>query len=46
VLFRSGQPIPIAAGLCADHVWVYDPDNQLIGLATADGHLLRPRLAL
>ena len=42
----NGQPIPIAAGLRADHVWVYDPGNQLIGLAAADGHLLRPRLAL
>jgi tRNA pseudouridine55 synthase len=42
----NGQPIPLPAGLRPDHVWVYDPDDQLIGLATADGHLLRPRLAL
>jgi tRNA pseudouridine55 synthase len=44
--FTNGQPIPIGAGLRSDHVWVYDPDDQLIGLAVADGHLLRPRLAL
>ncbi len=42
----NGQPVAVAAGLRADHVWVYDPDNQLIGLAAADGHLLHPRLAL
>jgi tRNA pseudouridine55 synthase len=41
----SGQPIQIPADLCAEHVWVYDPDGHLIGLGTADG-LLRPRLAL
>jgi tRNA pseudouridine55 synthase len=43
--FANGQPIP-SAGLRADCVWVYDPDGQLIGLAVADGHLLRPHLAL
>ena len=44
--FANGQPIPTSSGLRADHVWVYDPDGHLIGLAAADGHLLRPRLAL
>jgi tRNA pseudouridine55 synthase len=42
----NGQPIATDAGLRADHVWVYDPDGHLLGLAAADGHLLRPRLAL
>jgi tRNA pseudouridine55 synthase len=44
--FRDGQPIPLAAGLRAERVWVYDPDGHLLGLAAADGQLLRPRLAL
>ena len=42
----NGQPIPLPAGLRADRIWVYDPDGHLIGLAAADGQLLRPRLAL
>jgi tRNA pseudouridine55 synthase len=32
--------------LRADTVWVYDPQNVLVCLATADGTLLRPRLVL
>ncbi|MBV9580988.1 MAG: tRNA pseudouridine(55) synthase TruB [Chloroflexi bacterium] len=45
-MFMNGQPIGACSGLRADHVWVYDPDGQLIGLAAADGQLLRPRMAL
>jgi len=41
----NGQPVPGTDGLRADCVWVYDPDGHLIGLAAADGQLLRPRLA-
>jgi len=41
----NGQAVPIA-GLRADHVWVYDPDGLLVCLASADGTLLRPRIAL
>jgi hypothetical protein len=44
--FGNGQPVPLPAGLRADHVWVYDPDGHLIGLGAADGQMLRPRLAL
>jgi tRNA pseudouridine55 synthase len=43
---RNGQPTTSPAGLRADCVWVYDPDGHLVGLAAADGQLLRPRLAL
>lgn len=42
----NGQPVPISAGLRAEHVWVYDPDGHLIGLGAAAEGLLRPRLAL
>jgi tRNA pseudouridine55 synthase len=41
----NGQPVTGPTGLRAGCVWVYDPDGQLIGLAAADGQLLRPRLA-
>jgi tRNA pseudouridine55 synthase len=41
----NGQAVPIA-GLRAEHVWVYDPSGPLVCLASADGTLLRPRLAL
>jgi tRNA pseudouridine55 synthase len=41
----NGQAAP-ANGLRADHVWVYDPDGLLVCLASADGTLLKPRLAL
>ncbi|MBV9601053.1 MAG: tRNA pseudouridine(55) synthase TruB [Chloroflexi bacterium] len=44
--FANGQPLPSPTDLRAEAVWVYDPDGHLIGLAAADGHLLRPRLAL
>jgi hypothetical protein len=27
-------------------VWVYDPQNRVVCLASADGSRLRPRLAL
>lgn len=43
--FGNGQPLR-AAGLRGEHVWVYDPDGRLIGLGSADGDWLRPRLAL
>jgi tRNA pseudouridine55 synthase len=33
-------------GLRAEGVWVYDPQGRLVCLASADGSLLRPRLAL
>jgi tRNA pseudouridine55 synthase len=36
----------VAADLCAESVWVYDPSDRLVCLASADGNLLRPRLAL
>jgi tRNA pseudouridine55 synthase len=42
---RNGRPLA-ANGLRADHVWVYDPSGLLVCLASADGTLLRPRLAL
>jgi tRNA pseudouridine55 synthase len=42
----NGQPILVPAGLRAEAIWVYDPDGHLIGLAAADGQLLRPRLSL
>jgi len=41
----NGQAVPVA-GLRADHVWVYDPSGRLVCLASADGTLLRPRIAL
>jgi tRNA pseudouridine55 synthase len=41
----NGQTLP-AAGLCAEYVWVYDPEGRLVCLASADGTLLRSRLAL
>lgn len=43
--FANGQPLP-ANGLHAASVWVYDPVGRLIGLGSAQGDLLRPRLAL
>jgi tRNA pseudouridine55 synthase len=42
----NGQPISAPDDLRADRVWVYDSDGHVIALAAADGHLLRPRLAL
>jgi tRNA pseudouridine55 synthase len=41
----NGQPIGVE-NLCAESVWVYDPDGRLVCLAAADGSLLRPRIAL
>jgi tRNA pseudouridine55 synthase len=41
----NGQAVPVA-GLRAESVWVYDPTGQAVCLASADGTLLRPRLAL
>jgi tRNA pseudouridine55 synthase len=41
----NGQPVP-ANGLQAEHVWVYDPDGQLLCLASASGAQLQPRIAL
>jgi tRNA pseudouridine55 synthase len=41
----NGQPVP-AAGVCGEFVWVYDPLGKLVCLASADGALLRSRLAL
>jgi tRNA pseudouridine55 synthase len=43
--FLNGQSLSGVA-LRAEYVWVYDPHARLIGLATADGALLRPRFAL
>jgi tRNA pseudouridine55 synthase len=43
--FLNGQPLPGVA-LRAEYVWVYDPHGCVIGLATADGTHLRPRIAL
>ena len=45
IYLLNGRPVP-AAGLCAEYVWVYDPSGLLVCLASADGTLLRPRLAL
>ena len=42
---RNGRPVP-ADGLRAEHVWVYDPSGLLVCLGSADGTLLRPRIAL
>ena len=42
---RNGQPIEHDL-LRAGRVWVYDPDGQLLCLASADGTLLRPLLQL
>jgi tRNA pseudouridine55 synthase len=41
----NGQAVP-ANGLRAEYVWVYDPSGLLVCLASADGTLLRPRIAL
>jgi tRNA pseudouridine55 synthase len=41
----NGRAVP-APGLRAESVWVYDPAGLLVCLASADGTLLRPRLAL
>jgi tRNA pseudouridine55 synthase len=41
----NGQAVPLDS-LHAQSVWVYDPSGQLVCLASADGSLLRPRLAL
>jgi tRNA pseudouridine55 synthase len=41
----NGQPIA-APGLDAECVWVYDPQGRLVCMASGDGALLRPRLAL
>ncbi|HEY0584072.1 MAG TPA: tRNA pseudouridine(55) synthase TruB [Chloroflexota bacterium] len=41
----NGQAVPVDS-LHAQSVWVYDPSGQLVCLASADGSLLRPRLAL
>ena len=43
--FANGQALA-AGGLRAERVWVYDPVGRLIGLGSAQGDLLRPRLAL
>ena len=43
--YSNGQPVP-NDGLRAERVWVYDPLGRLIGLGSAQGDLLRPRLAL
>ena len=43
--FANGQALP-ATGLHDTSVWVYDPVGRLIGLGSAQGDLLRPRLAL
>jgi tRNA pseudouridine55 synthase len=45
VKLGNGQAVP-AAGLCAESLWVYDPLGKLVCLASADGTLLRSRLAL
>ena len=42
---ENGQPVA-SDGLRADSVWVYDPGDRLVCLASADGSLLRPRIAL
>ena len=41
----NGQTL-LVAGVCAESLWVYDPLGRLVCLASADGTLLRPRLAL
>jgi tRNA pseudouridine55 synthase len=43
--FLNGQSVSGVA-LRAECVWVYDRQGRLIGLATADGMLMRPRFAL
>jgi tRNA pseudouridine55 synthase len=45
VRLANGQALPVA-GLRAECVWVYAPTGLLVCLASADGTLLRPRLAL
>lgn len=43
----NGQAVAMESeGLCADTVWVYDPQGVLVCLAAADGTLVRPRIAL
>jgi tRNA pseudouridine55 synthase len=41
----NGQKVS-ATGLRADAVWVYDPAGRVVCLGSADGALLRPRIAL
>jgi tRNA pseudouridine55 synthase len=43
--FANGQALS-ATGMHDTSVWVYDPVGRLIGLGSAQGDLLRPRLAL
>ena len=45
-LLSNGHPLPLGEGLAAEAIWVYDPANRLIGLASSDGNHLRPRIAL
>jgi tRNA pseudouridine55 synthase len=45
VRLENGQAIEVAF-LRGERVWVYDPDDRLVCLASVDGSLLRPRLAL
>jgi tRNA pseudouridine55 synthase len=45
VKIGNGQAIELD-GLRAEAVWVYDPQNRVVCLASADGSRLRPRLAL
>jgi tRNA pseudouridine55 synthase len=42
---RNGQPVPVQ-GLRAETLWVYDLQGVLVCLASADGTLVRSRLAL
>jgi tRNA pseudouridine55 synthase len=42
---RNGQPVAIEC-LRSDSVWVYDPFDRSVCLASADGIWLRPRIAL
>jgi tRNA pseudouridine55 synthase len=41
----NGQPISVQI-VRAESVWVYDPTGSLVCLASADGTMLQPRLAL
>jgi tRNA pseudouridine55 synthase len=43
---QNGQAVSATPGLRAESVWVYDPDDQLICLAAAEGGRLRPRICL
>jgi tRNA pseudouridine55 synthase len=45
VKLLNGQSIPVQI-VHAESVWVYDPTGSLICLASADGTVIRPRLAL